>query len=108
MQSGGSKGTAYVQYQNLRGAQMALDAMNGFELANRFSELMAELGFRLSLTRPVRVQPIVERSQMSEHLEDSGHGPKLDHKARQSLMQKLARTEAEPGAGPPPPPKIIP
>lgn len=37
-QSGESKGTAYVQYKEIRSAQMALDAMNQFELAGRISE----------------------------------------------------------------------
>lgn len=38
VQTGQSKGTAYVQFRELRAAQMALDAMNGFELAGRQSE----------------------------------------------------------------------
>jgi RNA recognition motif-containing protein len=38
IQTGQSKGTAYVQFRELRAAQMALDAMNGFDLAGRQSE----------------------------------------------------------------------
>ena len=37
-QNGASKETAYVQFKDLRSAQMAVDAMNGFELAGRNSE----------------------------------------------------------------------
>ncbi|GFZ49434.1 hypothetical protein JCM24511_07554 [Saitozyma sp. JCM 24511] len=84
--TGQSKGTAYVQFRELRAAQMALDAMNGFELAGR----------------QIRVMPIQERSMMSEQIEDSGTGyggPRMDAAARQQLMFKLARTEPTPGSG---------
>jgi RNA recognition motif-containing protein len=37
-QNGQSKGTAYVQFQNLSSAQVALDAMDNFEIAGRPSE----------------------------------------------------------------------
>jgi RNA-binding protein 39 len=37
-QHGQSKGTAYVQFQNLNAAQVALDAMDNFELAGRPSK----------------------------------------------------------------------
>jgi RNA-binding protein 39 len=37
-QYGSPRGTAYVQFTELRDAQTALDAMNGFEIAGRTSE----------------------------------------------------------------------
>ncbi|KAK4683787.1 RNA-binding protein 23/39, partial [Tremellales sp. Uapishka_1] len=77
-QSGRSKGTAYVQFKDLPSAQMALDAMNEFDLAGR----------------PIRVQTIQERAYVAEHIEDSsGYGTRLDATQRQQLMFKLARTE---------------
>jgi hypothetical protein len=36
-QHGSPKGTAYVQFANLRSAEMALDTLNGYELAGRTS-----------------------------------------------------------------------
>ncbi|ORX38594.1 hypothetical protein BD324DRAFT_621521 [Kockovaella imperatae] len=75
--SGESKGTAYVQFKDLRSAQMALDAMNGFELAGR----------------TIRVQSVQERAYVAEQIEDSGYTTRLDATQRQQLMFKLARTE---------------
>lgn len=67
---------------------MALDAMNGFELAGR----------------PIRVQTIQDRSN-NDAIEDPGYAPKMDNNSRQQLMFKLARTE--PGGGPAPPPRVV-
>ncbi|WVQ74830.1 hypothetical protein IAR50_004437 [Cryptococcus sp. DSM 104548] len=81
--SGLKKGTAYVQYKDLRAAQMAQDAMAGFELAGR----------------PIRVQQVQDRSfhQTPDMIDDSkDYGTKLDATQRQQLMYKLARTEAPP------------
>ncbi|EIW67384.1 hypothetical protein TREMEDRAFT_33681 [Tremella mesenterica DSM 1558] len=77
--TGQSKGTAYVQFHDLKSAQTALDAMNGFEIAGR----------------PIRVQTIQERAHISETLEDAGYsqGRKMDNSTRMSLMQKLARND---------------
>ncbi|ODO06636.1 hypothetical protein I350_03994 [Cryptococcus amylolentus CBS 6273] len=83
--SGMKKGTAYVQYKELRPAQMAQDAMAGFELAGR----------------PIRVQQVQDRSfhQTPDMIDDSqDYGTKLDATQRQQLMYKLARTEAPPAA----------
>ncbi|WRT68315.1 uncharacterized protein IL334_005291 [Kwoniella shivajii] len=77
--SGMKKGTAYVQFKDLRAAQMALDAMAGFELAGR----------------PIRVQTVQDRAYVAtEQIEDNGnYGTRLDANQRQQLMFKLARTE---------------
>ncbi|WWC90784.1 uncharacterized protein L201_005721 [Kwoniella dendrophila CBS 6074] len=77
--SGQKKGTGYVQYKELRAAQMALDAMAGFELAGR----------------PIRVQTVQDRAYVAtEQIEDNGnYGTRLDANQRQQLMFKLARAE---------------
>ncbi|WVW85709.1 hypothetical protein I302_107747 [Kwoniella bestiolae CBS 10118] len=77
--SGMKKGTGYVQYKELQSAQMALDAMAGFELAGR----------------PIRVQTVQDRAYVStEQIEDNGnYGTRLDANQRQQLMFKLARAE---------------
>ncbi|RXK40201.1 hypothetical protein M231_02475 [Tremella mesenterica] len=88
--TGQSKGTAYVQFHDLKSAQTALDAMNGFEIAGR----------------PIRVQTIQERAHISETLEDAGYsqGRKMDNSTRMSLMQKLARNDGPGSASPAPRP----
>lgn len=99
IQSGNPKGTAYVQFKDLRSAQMALDAMAGFELAGRTSKsrVMPSLRSALICGDLVRVQTIQERPQVAEQIEDSGpgqgYGPRMDNTQRQQLMFKLARTE---------------
>ncbi|ORY35622.1 hypothetical protein BCR39DRAFT_511177 [Naematelia encephala] len=80
--AGTSKGTAYVQFKELKSAQMALDAMNNFELAGR----------------PIRVITVQVRQErapvyVSDQIEDTGYGPRMDATQRQQLMFKLARTE---------------
>ncbi|KAK6910556.1 hypothetical protein I203_104588 [Kwoniella mangroviensis CBS 8507] len=77
--SGMKKGTGYVQYKELQAAQMALDAMAGFELAGR----------------PIRVQTVQDRAYVAtEQIEDNGnYGTRLDANQRQQLMFKLARAE---------------
>ncbi|OXB36692.1 hypothetical protein LQV05_005323 [Cryptococcus neoformans] len=78
--SGLRKGTAYVQFKDVKSAQMALDAMAGFDLAGRL----------------IKVQTIQERGtyQTPDLIEDSGnYGTRLDANQRQQLMFKLARTE---------------
>ncbi|WVR07450.1 hypothetical protein IAU60_004491 [Kwoniella sp. DSM 27419] len=77
--SGQHKGTAYVQFRELRAAQMALDAMANFDLAGR----------------PIRVQTVQDRAYVTvDQIEDSGnYGTRLDATQRQQLMFKLARTE---------------
>nr|XP_031860029.1 uncharacterized protein CI109_004637 [Kwoniella shandongensis]KAA5527101.1 hypothetical protein CI109_004637 [Kwoniella shandongensis] len=77
--SGMRKGTAYVQFKELRAAQMALDAMANFDLAGR----------------PIRVQTVQDRAYVAtEQIEETGgYGTRLDANQRQQLMYKLARTE---------------
>lgn len=98
-QHGSPKGTAYVQFRELRSAQMALDAMNGFELAGRASKLVAPCE-EAEPYIPVKAMAINEKSGIEDDMDATGRdrargygGPKLDAKARMSLMQKLARTE---------------
>jgi hypothetical protein len=97
-QSGNPKGTAYVQFKDLRSAQMALDAMAGFELAGRTSESAWPLfpcSALIYVFVLVRVQTIQERPQVVDQVEDlgQGYGPRMDNTQRQQLMFKLARTE---------------
>lgn len=76
--SGASKGTAYVQFAELSAAQMALDAMNDFELAGQ----------------KIQVQPVEERNAQFENMEgDHRRGGRLDAAGRMELMKKLARTD---------------
>ncbi|KAL7423463.1 Phosphatidylinositol-3-phosphatase SAC1 [Cryptotrichosporon argae] len=75
---GQSKGTAYVQFRDLSAAQMALDAMDHFELAGQ----------------AIKVQTVPERITHQDRIEETGRSaPRLDATARQQLMYKLARTE---------------
>lgn len=91
--AGASKGIAYVQFAELSAAQMALDAMNDFELA----------GERIA------VQPVEERNAQFENMEgDQRRGGRLDAAGRMELMKKLARTDdaSRPRAAPPPKPEV--
>lgn len=75
---GASKGSAYVQFAELSAAQMALDAMNEFELAGE----------------KIQVQPVEERNAQFENMEgDQRRGGRLDAAGRMELMKKLARTD---------------
>lgn len=76
--AGNSKGSAYVQFAELSAAQMALDAMNDFELAGE----------------KIQVQPVEERNAQFENMEgDQRRGGRLDAAGRMELMKKLARTD---------------
>ncbi|KAJ7786274.1 hypothetical protein B0H16DRAFT_1657636 [Mycena metata] len=78
--TGRSKGYAFVQYKRGEDAKMALEQMEGFELAGR----------------TLRVNTVHEKGTaryvQSETLDDSGGG-NLNAASRQALMQKLARIE---------------
>lgn len=92
---GNSKGTAYIQFQDVTSAQMALDAMDRFELAGQV----------------IRAEPVEEKSSVEEVIQDSGDrrgGGRLDAAGRRELMYKLARKDApEARAGQAPPkPKV--
>lgn len=108
---------AYVQFKDLSSAQMALDAMNGFEIANRASKSPAHAQIYADIA--VRVSTVEERNAYGqvgaiESLEepslnerhgggggggsrggggDGGYGSRMDAAARQQLMFKLARTD---------------
>ncbi|KAJ2931145.1 hypothetical protein H1R20_g5968, partial [Candolleomyces eurysporus] len=79
--TGRSKGYAFVQYKRPEDARMALEQMDGFELAGR----------------TLRVNTVHEkgsgvRYSQQDTLDESGGG-NLNAASRQALMQKLARTE---------------
>ncbi|KAF9783543.1 splicing factor CC1-like protein [Thelephora terrestris] len=83
--TGRSKGYAFIQYKRSEDAKMALEQMEGFELAGR----------------TLRVNTVHEKGSgrytQQDSLEDSGGirsaGGNLNAASRQALMQKLARTE---------------
>lgn len=81
--TGRSKGYCFIQYKRAEDAKMALEQMEGFELAGR----------------SLRVKTVHEkgssRSQQQDIL-DEGVGGNLNAASRQALMQKLARTENAP------------
>ncbi|KAF7320384.1 Splicing factor CC1-like protein [Mycena kentingensis (nom. inval.)] len=80
--TGRSKGYAFVQYRRPEDAKMALEQMDGFELAGR----------------TLRVNTVHEKGTAArytiaaESLDDAGGG-NLNAASRQALMQKLARIE---------------
>jgi len=78
--TGRSKGYCFIQYKRPEDARMALEQMEGFELAGR----------------TLRVNNVHEKGSIrytqSDSLDDSGGG-NLNAASRQALMQKLARTE---------------
>ncbi|KAH7104091.1 hypothetical protein BKA62DRAFT_693504 [Auriculariales sp. MPI-PUGE-AT-0066] len=90
-QTGRSKGYAFVQYKRGDDAKMALEQMDGFELAGRT--------LRVNTVNEKGVA--VRNTTTLDSLEDSGGG-NLNAASRQALMQKLARidtpTKAEPEA----------
>jgi len=81
--TGRSKGYAFVQYKRGEDAKMALEQMEGFELAGR----------------QLRVNTVHEkgtgRYTVQDSLEDTGGG-NLNAASRQALMQKLARVDSAP------------
>ncbi|KAF9496166.1 splicing factor, CC1-like protein [Pleurotus eryngii] len=81
--TGRSKGYAFVQYKRAEDAKMALEQMEGFELAGR----------------TLRVNTVHEKGTakytQQDTLDESGGG-NLNAASRQALMQKLARIEPAP------------
>ncbi|TFK41195.1 hypothetical protein BDQ12DRAFT_768001 [Crucibulum laeve] len=81
--TGRSKGYAFVQYKRSEDARMALEQMEGFELAGR----------------TLRVNTVHEKGTakytQQDSLDEAGGG-NLNAASRQALMQKLARTEQAP------------
>jgi RNA-binding protein 39 len=81
--TGRSKGYAFVQYKRGDDAKMALEQMEGFELAGR----------------TLRVNTVHEKGTVrytqQDSLDESGGG-NLNAASRQALMQKLARIEPAP------------
>lgn len=90
-----------MQFKDLRSAQMAVDAMNGFELAGRNSKSYYS-NRDATDTFPVKVVAFQERSQqVPDQIDDARRGPRMDNNARQQLMFKLARQEPDGSAAPP-------
>jgi len=79
--TGRSKGYAFVQYKRGEDAKMALEQMDGFELAGRTLRV-----------NTVHEKGTAARYTQSDSLDDSGGG-NLNAASRQALMQKLARIE---------------
>ncbi|KAL0951241.1 hypothetical protein HGRIS_007959 [Hohenbuehelia grisea] len=78
--TGRSKGYAFVQYKRAEDAKMALEQMEGFELAGR----------------TLRVNTVHEKGTTKYTAQDSldeAGGGNLNAASRQALMQKLARIE---------------
>ncbi|KAI9460614.1 hypothetical protein BJY52DRAFT_1118076 [Lactarius psammicola] len=78
--TGRSKGYAFVQYKRAEDARMALEQMDGFELAGR----------------TLRVNTVHEKGTTKYTSQDSldeAGGGNLNAASRQALMQKLARIE---------------
>ncbi|KIJ68490.1 hypothetical protein HYDPIDRAFT_24760 [Hydnomerulius pinastri MD-312] len=81
--TGRSKGYAFVQYKRADDAKMALEQMEGFELAGR----------------TLRVNTVHEKGTVKYTQQDSLDevgGGNLNAASRQALMQKLARIEPAP------------
>ncbi|KAF8971329.1 hypothetical protein BDZ97DRAFT_1913824 [Flammula alnicola] len=93
--TGRSKGYAFVQYKRSEDARMALEQMEGFELAGR----------------TLRVNTVHEKGTTKytpqDSLDEAGGG-NLNAASRQALMQKLARTETAPSLPEPAPRPNIP
>ncbi|KAF8577872.1 splicing factor, CC1-like protein [Ramaria rubella] len=85
--TGRSKGFCFIQYKRPEDARMALEQMEGFELAGR----------------TLRVKTVHEkgtaRLQQQDSLDEAGGG-NLNAASRQALMQKLARIEPPPTRSP--------
>lgn len=81
--TGRSKGYAFIQYKRGEDAKMALEQMEGFELAGR----------------TLRVNTVHEKGSVrytqQDSLDEAGGG-NLNAASRQALMQKLARIEPTP------------
>ncbi|KAI6047666.1 hypothetical protein EDC04DRAFT_2597043 [Pisolithus marmoratus] len=81
--TGRSKGYAFIQYKRGEDAKMALEQMEGFELAGR----------------TLRVNTVHEKGSVKYTQQDSldeAGGGNLNAASRQALMQKLARIEPTP------------
>lgn len=85
--SGASKGVAFVQYKRPGGARMALEALNGFELAGRAIRVGP---VRIDKSKVVATE--AKSPEFSEQKQDDEYEEEeiiLDAKKRAELMQKL-------------------
>lgn len=93
--SGVSKGVAFVQYKKPGGARMALEALNGFELAGkaiRVGPVRIDKS-KLTTTGVNKPSEFVQKTQQDYDEEDVGMEEEeniiMDAKKRAELMQKL-------------------
>ena len=88
--SGASKGVAFVQYKRPGGAKMALEALNGFELAGRAIRVGP---VRIDKSKLPSANNNIKQPTQEEVAEAEAEGEEeniiLDAKKRAELMQKL-------------------
>lgn len=84
--SGVSKGVAFVQYKRAGGARMALEALNGFELAGRAIRVGP---VRVDKSKATISTNGIKSPEISQDDEDEEEEIILDAKKRAELMQKL-------------------
>lgn len=90
--SGASKGVAFVQYRRPGGARMALEALNGFELAGRAIRVGPVRVDKSKLTSSSSSSSSSKSSEIPEQKQDDEYEEEeiiLDAKKRAELMQKL-------------------
>ncbi|KIY64199.1 splicing factor, CC1-like protein [Cylindrobasidium torrendii FP15055 ss-10] len=83
--TGRSKGYAFVQYKRSDDARMALEQMDGFELAGR--------QLRVNTVHEKGTVRYTTSDSLGGGLDDGGGGGNLNAASRQALMQKLARID---------------
>ena len=98
--SGSSKGVAFVQYKKVGGARMALEALNGFELAGRAirvgpvridkSKQQPATTAQQQQTKP-KPLPSQQQQQQQAREVDEEENITLNAQKRAELMQKLQR-----------------
>ncbi|KAI0825071.1 splicing factor CC1-like protein [Trametes gibbosa] len=99
--TGRSKGYAFVQYKRAEDAKMALEQMDGFELAGRTASYAYYSGHHCLTDQhhQLRVNTVHEKGStrytQQDTLDEAGGG-NLNAASRQALMQKLARTDSAP------------
>ena len=89
--SGESKGVAFVQYKKVGGARMALEALNGFELAGRAIRV-GPVRIDKSKQPQIKPKPLPSQQHQQQSREvDEEENITLNAQKRAELMQKLQR-----------------
>jgi RNA-binding protein 23/39 len=92
--SGESKGVAFVQYKKVGGAKMALEALNGFELAGRAIRVgpvrIDKSKQQPQQGKPSKPLPSQQQQQQAREV-DEEENITLNAQKRAELMQKLQR-----------------